>query len=119
MGTEHSNHIVEYDMPPERDDSSVKNEMYQLRLTLNRIRDEVHAIWKNVDRLQSEVRSLKEVLGEPEASPLCRICWTRPLEIVMEECGHVATCSECTQKLKECPVCRQTISGYRKVYLVT
>lgn len=33
-----------------------------------------------------------------------------PLECVLLECGHMATCIDCGKKLNECPICRQYVT---------
>lgn len=40
---------------------------------------------------------------------LCKICMDAPIECVMLECGHMATCTGCGKVLNECPICRQYI----------
>lgn len=40
---------------------------------------------------------------------LCKICMNAPMDCVMLECGHVATCTNCGRKMNECPICRQFV----------
>lgn len=40
---------------------------------------------------------------------LCKICMDAPIECVILECGHMATCTNCGKVLSECPICRQYI----------
>lgn len=40
---------------------------------------------------------------------LCKICMDAPIECVILECGHMATCTGCGKVLSECPICRQYI----------
>lgn len=40
---------------------------------------------------------------------LCKICMDAPMECVMLECGHIATCVQCGKRLNECPICRQYV----------
>ena len=40
---------------------------------------------------------------------LCKICMDAPIECVILECGHLATCTNCGKVLSECPICRQYI----------
>lgn len=39
----------------------------------------------------------------------CKICMDAPLDCVLLECGHIATCLDCGKKLSECPICRQYV----------
>lgn len=41
---------------------------------------------------------------------LCKLCMDAPLECVLLECGHIATCVDCGKKLNECPICRQYVT---------
>lgn len=40
----------------------------------------------------------------------CKICMDAPLDCVLLECGHMATCVECGKQLAECPICRQYVT---------
>lgn len=42
-------------------------------------------------------------------SELCKICMDAPIECVLLECGHIATCIQCGKQLSECPICRQFV----------
>jgi len=44
-----------------------------------------------------------------ESSELCKICMDAPMECVLLECGHIATCIQCGKQLSECPICRQYV----------
>ncbi|XP_050323657.1 RING finger protein B [Bactrocera neohumeralis] len=63
--------------------------------------DRVQRLWKNfkstpaVDKLPTD--------------ELCKICMDAPIECVILECGHMATCTNCGKVLSECPICRQYI----------
>lgn len=39
----------------------------------------------------------------------CKICMDAPLDCVLLECGHIATCINCGKQLNECPICRQYV----------
>lgn len=45
-----------------------------------------------------------------ELEDLCKLCMDAPLDCVLLECGHIATCIECGKKLAECPICRQYVT---------
>lgn len=48
-------------------------------------------------------------LEKASADELCKICMDAPMECVMLECGHIATCIACGKRLSECPICRQYV----------
>eukprot|EP01094_Clydonella_sp_ATCC50884_P026341 TRINITY_DN7194_c0_g1_i2.p1 TRINITY_DN7194_c0_g1~~TRINITY_DN7194_c0_g1_i2.p1 ORF type:complete len:430 (+),score=68.16 TRINITY_DN7194_c0_g1_i2:142-1431(+) len=51
--------------------------------------------------------------GEPE---LCVVCMDQGVNTVFLECGHLACCKECSEKVRKCPVCRQNIVRVLPVY---
>ncbi|XP_065370254.1 RING finger protein B [Calliphora vicina] len=63
--------------------------------------DRVERLWKNL-------KSTPAVEKLP-TDELCKICMDAPIECVILECGHMATCTNCGKVLSECPICRQYI----------
>ncbi|XP_017476007.1 PREDICTED: cell wall protein DAN4 [Rhagoletis zephyria] len=63
--------------------------------------DRVQRLWKNL-------KSAPAVDKLP-TDELCKICMDAPIECVILECGHMATCTNCGKVLSECPICRQYI----------
>ncbi|KAJ1850284.1 hypothetical protein LPJ73_003518 [Coemansia sp. RSA 2703] len=52
---------------------------------------------------------------------LCKICWDAATNVVFTPCGHLCTCLECTetimrQERRECPICREFIRDYIRVF---
>lgn len=39
----------------------------------------------------------------------CVVCLDRQSDVIFLKCGHVCTCSKCSQPLKQCPLCRGDI----------
>ena len=46
----------------------------------------------------------------------CAVCLDKAANVVMVPCGHIFACQTCGQKLKECAVCRASVSQVLKVY---
>ncbi len=46
----------------------------------------------------------------------CVVCMDAPLQTVFLECGHLACCTNCSEKLKLCPICRNTITRVVPIY---
>ncbi|XP_035784380.1 uncharacterized protein LOC118462640 [Anopheles albimanus] len=65
------------------------------------LRERVLRLWRD-DR---SIRSIEMLTSDD----LCKICMDAPIECVMLECGHMATCTACGKVLSECPICRQYI----------
>jgi len=49
----------------------------------------------------------------------CVVCMDAPFQTVFLECGHLACCSSCSEKLKLCPICRNTISRVVPIFRAT
>lgn len=94
----------------EFDDLSVK----QLKeiLMLNRVDFkgccEKQELLDRVNRLWNDLQTSPAVDKLP-TDDLCKICMDAPIECVILECGHMATCTNCGKVLSECPICRQYI----------
>ena len=42
---------------------------------------------------------------------LCVVCMSSPRSLALMPCGHIAVCSCCYDRLKQCPICRSVIRG--------
>ncbi|KAK3919325.1 E3 ubiquitin-protein ligase RNF34 [Frankliniella fusca] len=60
-------------------------------------------------RLYRDYCSSRAELEKLDMDSLCKICMDAPVECVMLECGHMATCTDCGRQLSECPICRQFV----------
>ena len=47
----------------------------------------------------------------------CRICFDRPVDVLLLPCKHLVMCSSCAAMSKKtCPMCRERISETLRVY---
>jgi len=72
-------------------------------------------------RLKAPVPSAPAVLEleKPRSSQggqTCCVCMNQTVEIIFN-CGHAATCAECSQSLCACPICRSDITSRNRIYL--
>ena len=49
-------------------------------------------------------------------SELCNICMSNPINCLILECGHMATCLTCANSLSKCPICRNQIARLVKAF---
>ncbi|KAK9721871.1 hypothetical protein K7432_003100 [Basidiobolus ranarum] len=67
-------------------------------------------MWHERRRLQHYLTERKrhdQSLGNIDIdTDLCLICFAKPRNVIILECGHKYTCSECTEKLLDCPLCK-------------
>ncbi|XP_044753430.1 E3 ubiquitin-protein ligase RNF34 [Coccinella septempunctata] len=97
----------------EADLSKLTAKQLKVLLTLNRVDYkgcvEKTELLEKAAILWRESRKQEKELPE-NLEDLCKLCMDAPLECVLLECGHIATCVECGKKLAECPICRQYVS---------
>ncbi|CAG9836631.1 unnamed protein product [Diabrotica balteata] len=86
----------------------------KILLTLNRVDFkgcvEKTELLERAERLWEDTNdSKKEIPENLPIQDLCKLCMDAPLDCVLLECGHIATCTDCGKKLAECPICRQYV----------
>lgn len=75
---------------------------------------------RKTDRLKLSQQNLSEILSINEDnqnvdSLLCKMCFSRPVDIVLLECGHRVVCGVCVKELgSECPACHNIIVKWIK-----
>lgn len=105
--------LSDFNAVEELGDLSVK-QLKEL-LTLNRVDykgcvektellDRATRLWNDSHQYKSED------LEEAAVDNLCKICMDAPLDCVILECGHMATCVNCGKRLAECPICQQYVT---------
>ncbi|XP_046356530.1 E3 ubiquitin-protein ligase MYLIP-like [Haliotis rufescens] len=65
----------------------------------------------------SECQELRARLASIEDSLRCVVCMDRQISTTFCPCGHVICCSECTQHITECPVCRTSIDKVQRIFI--
>ena len=59
---------------------------------------------------EDELIELKnQIDAKLKEKKLCSICCERNKNTIFYPCKHKASCKDCSEKLKECPICRQAI----------
>jgi len=64
----------------------------------------------------AEFEKLKDFKERADERTLCIICLDQPKSCVFVDCGHMATCFECGDRVRECPVCRRPKTKIMKVF---
>ncbi|XP_066258224.1 E3 ubiquitin-protein ligase rififylin-like isoform X2 [Euwallacea similis] len=94
----------------------------QLRvlLTLHRVDFkgciEKSELQEKVYRLWQDSKANKIVPENTPTEQLCKLCMDAPLDCVLLECGHVASCVNCGKQLAECPICRQYVVRVVRIF---
>jgi len=83
--------------------------------------------WDTAQRAKQESEMLRSELERTRASQLdrsgtrCTVCLDAARDVLLQPCGHVATCHSCANRLvsadNSCPICREQITGIQKAYI--
>ena len=76
----------------EIENSVMKQEMDDMRKTVNRLHNEI------------------------EDATICKVCMENPLDTLISPCNHLSVCGDCSNRVKNCPICRQHIYKTIRVY---
>lgn len=103
--------LSDFETADDLNDLSVKE--LKVLLSLNRVDYkgcvEKAELLERAGRLWNDSHLRKGDDGNCSVDECCKICMDAPLDCVLLECGHMATCIECGKRLAECPICRQYV----------
>ena len=97
---------------------TARSEAERHEAELGRIREKNETLTREAELAKQRVL-LMEMPSEKEVAPLCKVCTITPAEMLLEACGHIGTCADCTPNLQTCPICRTAITTTRRVFVVT
>ena len=66
--------------------------------------------------LRRQLLHANEQLSQERDKLLCVICVDAPREVLLKPCKHFCLCSKCTNRLRECPICKQQIWKTEVIY---
>eukprot|EP00746_Dinoflagellata_sp_MGD_P009881 gnl/MRDRNA2_/MRDRNA2_120223_c0_seq1.p1 gnl/MRDRNA2_/MRDRNA2_120223_c0~~gnl/MRDRNA2_/MRDRNA2_120223_c0_seq1.p1 ORF type:complete len:810 (+),score=147.23 gnl/MRDRNA2_/MRDRNA2_120223_c0_seq1:113-2542(+) len=56
--------------------------------------------------------------GDDDMAQLCKVCFEKPIDTVILECGHQIVCDGCSKQIGSlCPLCRQTITKICRTFV--
>ena len=73
--------------------------------------------WYNKDKDESSWSRPARANRGRGSSPECIICMDREACVALIPCWHATYCSECAEKLNECPQCKQKVEDRQKFFL--
>lgn len=73
--------------------------------------------WYNADKNESSWSRPARANKSSNSSPECIICMDRSACVALIPCWHATYCSECAEKLTECPQCKQKVEDRQKFFL--
>jgi hypothetical protein len=74
--------------------------MMQTQLDRQERLEEANSCWTKLKKLREEQDE------QLSSKSKCKICYEHEMNILFEPCKHIASCSNCSEKLKDCPICR-------------
>ena len=66
--------------------------------------------------LRRQLLHANEQLSQERDKLLCVICLDVPRKVLLKPCKHYCLCSNCTNGLRECPICKQWIQKTEVIY---
>lgn len=70
------------------------------------------------EEINNQSKDDDDVINSIKDEPLkCNICCANDKNILFEPCKHVYLCSECSELVTECPICRTTITSTTTIYI--
>ena len=83
--------------------------------------------WDTAQKAQQESAELRQELrrarGEQadRSGTRCTVCLDQPREVLLQPCGHVCVCGDCSKRLRcsgnQCPICRVNIVNTQRAYI--
>merc|ERR1712242_643286 len=64
-----------------------------------------------------DLKSPEEELQQLKGQRLCKVCFVEERNVAFLPCGHLICCVNCVPSLKDCPYCRQPITGTLKTFM--
>jgi len=64
-----------------------------------------------------DLKSPEEELQQLKDQRLCKVCFVEERNVAFLPCGHLICCVNCVPSLKDCPYCRQPITGTLKTFM--
>jgi baculoviral IAP repeat-containing protein 7/8 len=79
-----------------------------------------HFVYRRLQRWQPWPMDTEEEEPEPKPKPVdpCSVCLDKAKEVLFLPCRHITTCIECAAVLEECPICRMTVFGIARCYII-
>ena len=95
----------------------LKKENVELKDEACILNQELHLIQEENIKIAEKNQNLEKENLELKESRLCSICMTNQISIAFLNCGHFVTCVECSNALRDCPMCRIKIMQRINVYM--
>lgn len=68
--------------------------------------------------LKTDNDNLKKRCHFEREKYMCNICYQNQKNCIITPCNHFASCLGCAKQVNNCPVCRQNIKSYIKLFVI-
>ena len=92
----------------------VLNEVMNIRMVCIDLKNDIEKYLRKYDK-RGLVRNKGNVENNNELK--CKICFNNKIDVLCSPCNHVCICSNCSSRIKECPMCRKQIKKFDKIYI--
>jgi hypothetical protein len=112
------------DLPISQLSSKLEQIQAELKRTQETAQLEMERLQAELEKSRRETEMAKqralvmEMPLEKEVVLLCKICMVGPAEMLLEACGHIGTCADCTKQTTNRPIRRVPITISKKAYVV-
>ncbi|KAH9488695.1 Baculoviral IAP repeat-containing protein 7 [Bulinus truncatus] len=72
---------------------------------------------ENVEIDLQRFRALKERNNQIRQQIMCKICLDNDVSVVFLPCGHLVSCADCANAMRNCPVCRSNVRGITRALI--
>lgn len=93
-----------------------RSDMTEVNTTIGNFNANANAEQKILDKSQFQVTMLQTENAILERPLTCKVCNSAPVKELYLPCGHLDSCTECTQNLDNCPTCCARIRATVKIY---
>lgn len=80
------------------------------------VSEENSAAVNSKDNTPPLVSSEEKIDNKDGKSLICKICCDKEISVMFLSCAHSLSCSQCAINFTDCPLCRQRIHGYIRIY---
>ena len=78
----------------------------------------VEILRAKLDEDEKDILSdIMEEFDRAEQISICKICLNNERDVTIVPCGHFVCCHSCCSSLRQCPICRTTISSILKTHM--
>ena len=80
------------------------------------IQESTDSLTSDTELLRRQLHQANEELSQERDRFLCVVCQDLKREVILKPCNHYCLCYDCSNSLRECPICKSRIRKTEKIY---